>query len=130
MEATRPSRWTLFERAFMILPTILIAAVVWLVASGAEREKIRIEYVRIATAILQQPREEPDRQRIMREWAVAILNKSAPISLSKQQAEALIEGTSRLVWYRDEDWNSNGWVFEDRANSHRPKKLSPSPKPQ
>src|ERR1700738_117368 len=96
MNAIKKDRWMLFERAFIVLPTVLIAAVVWLVTSGAEREKVRLEYVRIATGILQQRAEKPDSQRSMREWAVAVLNKSAPVKLSKQQTDALIDGTSIL----------------------------------
>lgn len=125
---TPQDRWKLYERFLIVLGTLLIPATIWWVASGAEREKLRIEYVRIATAILQQRREEPDNQRIMREWAVAVLNKSSPVSLSKQQADALIEGTSKLASY---DWVSpGGWVHDDDVDSPATKKPSPSPKPQ
>lgn len=127
---TPQDRWKLYDRFLIVLGTLLIPATIWWVTSGAEREKLRLEYVRIAAAILQQRPEEPDSQRIMREWAVAVLNKSSPVSLSKQQAEALIEGTSRLAWYREEAWNYNGWEFDERANSRTAKKPSPSPKPQ
>jgi hypothetical protein len=67
-------RWKLHDRFLIVLGTLLIPATIWWVTSGAEREKLRLEYVRIAAAILQQRREEPDSQRIMREWAVAVLN--------------------------------------------------------
>jgi hypothetical protein len=123
-------RWKLYDRFLIVLGTLLIPVTIWWVTSGAEREKLRLEYVRIAAAILQQRPEEPDSQRIMREWAVAVLNKSAPVSLSRQQAEALIEGTSRLAWYRDEAWNSNGWEFDDKGDAHITKKPSPSPTKQ
>lgn len=66
----------------------------------------------------------------MREWAVAVLNTSSPVTLSKQQAEALIEGTSKLASYGIDDWvHPGGWVYDDDVD--RPtKKPSPSPKPQ
>jgi hypothetical protein len=127
---TPQDRWKLYDRFLIVLGTLLIPATIWWVTSGAEREKLRLEYVRIAAAILQQRPEEPDSQRIMREWAVAVLNKSSPVSLSKDQTEALIEGTSRLAWYRDEEWNSDGWAFDERADPHAVKKSSPSPKSQ
>jgi hypothetical protein len=88
--------WTPFHRFFVILPTVFAALVVWYVMSGSEREKIRLEYVRIAAAILQREADEVESQREMREWAVAILNNSAPVKLSVEQANALIQGTARL----------------------------------
>jgi hypothetical protein len=96
MDGKQTGRWTLFERAFLILPTILVASVVWFVASGTEREKVRLEYVRLASGILRQPAGKADAQRGMREWAVAVLNNSAPVKLSRQQADALIDGTATL----------------------------------
>jgi hypothetical protein len=104
MDTVKKDRWTLFERAFLILPTVLIAVVVWMVTSGAEREKVRLEYVRIASGILQRPVDQANTQRGMREWAVAVLNKSAPIKLSTRQTAALIDGTSTLPVYWTTDY--------------------------
>jgi|GEM_PF-6077893 len=88
--------WKWFERVFVLLPTVVVAAIVWWIAVGSEHEKTSLEYVRIATSILQQPAKQPDTQRSMREWAVAILNNSAPVRLSVEQANELIQGTARL----------------------------------
>lgn len=135
-DTTKNDRWTLFERTFIILPTIFIAAIVWFVTAGAEREKVRLEYVRIATAILQQGPEQPDSQRGMREWAVAVLNKSAPVQLSAEQANALIEGTARLPrsgYFDDQgfDWGGNeGGPGPDEVLKKYGGELSPTPAPQ
>ncbi len=129
MDDQKRDRWKLYERILLVLTTLLIPATVWLVTSGAEREKLRVEYVRIATGILQRRPEEPDSQRNMREWAVAVLNKSSPVKLSEEQAEGLIDGTSRLSSYGYDGWDDSGYGYDDRAASRSAKKPSPRPTP-
>jgi hypothetical protein len=128
---TPQDRWKLYDRFLIVLGTLLIPATIWWVTSGAEREKLRLEYVRIAAAILYQRREEPDSQRIMREWAVAVLNRSSPVTLSKQQADALVDGTSKLAPYGVDDWVYPGpWVYDDDVDPHAAKKPPASQKPR
>jgi hypothetical protein len=97
-DADKKGRWRLFERTVLILPTVLVAIVVWVVTSQAEREKISLEYVRIAVAILK-PEKPTEPQKEMRKWAVQVLNQSAEVKLSPEQAESLIEGVSGLPRY-------------------------------
>src|SRR4051812_15873843 len=110
MNHRKKDYWTIFNQIFVVLPSVLIAIVVWFVMSGSEREKVRLEYVRIATTILQREANEIDSQRGMREWAVAVLNRSAPVRLSEDQAKALMEGTARLPrsGYLDDEGNDWG----------------------
>lgn len=137
MDNEKRDYWTPFHRFFIVLPTVLVALVVWYVMSGSEREKIRLEYVRIAASILQREANEVDSQREMREWAVAVLNKSAPVKLSVEQANALIEGTARLPRsaYLDDqgfDWGGyEGGPSPDEAlRELRAYSPSPNPSPQ
>jgi hypothetical protein len=94
----KKDRWKVFERTVLILPTVLVAIVVWGVTSKAEHEKISLEYVRIAVAILR-PEKPTELQKEMRKWAVQVLNQSAEVKLSPEQAESLIEGSSGLPGY-------------------------------
>jgi hypothetical protein len=87
------------ERIILLVLTPLVAVVLWIVASTSEGARLKLEYVRIATSILQQPIEQPDTRRVMREWAVAILNESSPVRLSPEQSSALIEGRTVLPTY-------------------------------
>lgn len=107
-DAVKKDRWQLFERAILILPTVLIAIVVWLVTSGAERERIRLEYVRVAIAILE-PATPTERQKELRRWAVEVLNKSADVKLSSEQSQSLIDGATALPKVGDYGYNDYGY---------------------
>jgi hypothetical protein len=141
MASARPTQrenaWKWFERVFIVLPTVGVAIVVWWITVGSEHEKTRLEYVRIATTILQQAPKQPDTLRSMREWAVAVLNQTATVKLSPEQIEALIEGTAVLPRSAYEDDNGDyyggfkGGPGPDEAlRELRAYSPSPSPSPR
>lgn len=83
---------------------VLVVFPLWLAVFGyrftksIEENKIRHDYVRIATGILSQKVEPGDvRQRAIREWSVEILKKYSPVELTEEQARDLIEGAARTV---------------------------------
>jgi hypothetical protein len=67
---------------------------VFLTNRSADQDRLRLEYIRVAVAILTAKPAEP--QREMRKWAVEVLNKSAEVKLSAEQSRALIDGISVL----------------------------------
>lgn len=69
-------------------------AIASLNARLAEQERMRLEYIRIAVAVLTAKPTEP--QKVLREWAAEVLNKSAEVKLSTEQLQALIDGTAVL----------------------------------
>jgi hypothetical protein len=104
---------SIVEFVILVIITPAIAATVWYATSSAESARLQLEYVRIATGILQQPAAS-DGQRPMREWAVALLNKSAPVKLSREQMDALIDGKAVLPasgFYDDKgfDYGGSDW---------------------
>lgn len=120
---------TIAEYVILVVLTPVVALVVWLVASSSERGRLQLEYVRIATGILQQS-DTAEAQRPMREWAVALLNKSAPVKLSADQAESLTNGSSTLPPLSDtgggyDTYGSSDW-YSIVPNKRR-RTDSPSP---
>jgi Tfp pilus assembly protein PilF len=66
----------------------------------AERNRVRLEYIRIAVAILN-PAQPTEPQRELRSWAVEVLSKSAEVKLSGDQKRDLINGTSAFPYGTD-----------------------------
>jgi hypothetical protein len=108
----------------LVVFTPALAVTVWYATSTAESEKLQLEYVRIATSILQEP-DNTEAQRPIREWAVALLNKSAPIKLSPTQARALSTGEVTLPYSNYDSYDSYD-LYEYGPRKHR-KPVSPTP---
>lgn len=92
----------------------------------SETARLQLEYVRIATVILQRP-STSDSQRPMREWAVALLNHSAPVKLSPEQVEALTSGAVTLPYSNYDSYGDYGW--NDYREKKRTMPVTPSPTP-
>lgn len=95
----------------------------------AEQDRLRLEYVRIAIALLT-PAKPTEAQKELRGWAVEVLDKSAEVKLSPEQKQNLINGTSALPYGSDYGYGSgygNYYGYTD-VESFTPKP-SATPKP-
>lgn len=79
-----------------VVTTVLVPILVWLVTSSNERNRIKQDYVRIAVGILQPPKESQPPQKELRRWAVQLIQDSAPVKLSADAVESLVNGESNL----------------------------------
>jgi hypothetical protein len=113
------------EFLILVVFTPAVALTLWYVTSRSEIARLRLEYVRIATAILAQV-DSPESQRPMREWAVALLNDSAPVKLSFTQAESLVNGSSTLTVT---EWTGSAYGTYYYDDTRKKKVGSPSPTP-
>ena len=68
---------------------LLIAFFGWIVQSKISSESVKKDYVQMAVNILTSTA-EPDRE--LREWAVAVLDKNAPVPFSTELRARLTEG--------------------------------------
>ena len=85
----------------LLVTTFILPSAVWLVTSYSDRERIRLEYVRIAVSVLQPTPDPQAPKRELRTWAVMLIQDSAPVKLSPEAVQSLIEGTSSF------DYNYN-----------------------
>jgi hypothetical protein len=67
---------------------------------SAEQDRLRLEYVRVAIALLT-PAKPTEAQKELRGWAVELLDKSAEVKLSAEQKQNLINGTSAFPYGTD-----------------------------
>jgi hypothetical protein len=91
------------------------------VAERAEQQRLRLEYIRVAVAIL--TAKPIESQREMRRWAVDVLNNSADVKLSAQQSQELIDGFS--VLYGTDYGYGNGYGTDYRYGPQL--QVSPTP---
>jgi hypothetical protein len=80
----------------------------WLITSTIESSKLDSEYVKIALGILSAKEKQADgkpveltaEEKVLRQWAVRLLNKKSPESFTKEEQEALLQkqGLLRLEW--------------------------------
>ena len=113
------------DRLIRWMPTfvtgIFIPLAVWLVTSYSDRERVRQEYVRIAVAVLQPTANLQQPQKELRKWAVDLIQDSAPIKLSPEAMQTLIEGTSSFHYgssYGNGGLGGSGGNGPDENNGH------------
>lgn len=70
---------------------IVIAIVGWWVQSSVSNEGIKKDYVQMAIGILKDSDKQKDEE--MRKWAVAVLDKNAPVPFSRDLREKLEKGS-------------------------------------
>ena len=96
MNTERSHLWHRLEPTALLLTVILVPLSVWWVTSNSEREKLHLEYVRLAIGVLQPTEKDKHPQKELRGWAVQILQDSSPVKLSATATQALIDGESNL----------------------------------
>lgn len=80
----------------------------WLVTSTIESSKLDSEYVKVALGVLAakekqadgKPTELSPEDKVLRQWAVRLLNKKSPEPFTKEEQEALLQkpGLLRVEW--------------------------------
>jgi hypothetical protein len=80
----------------------------WLITTSVETSKLDSEYVKIALGVLAAKEKGPDGkvveptsdEKVLKHWAVRLLNKKSPEKFTKEEQEALLQspGIVRLEW--------------------------------
>ncbi|MFZ4287534.1 hypothetical protein [Variovorax sp. HJSM1_2] len=69
---------------------LLVALFGWLIQQQLASQTVSRDYVQLAVSILKEPKKEDDQQ--LREWAVELLNRHAPIKLGESVSQKLQAG--------------------------------------
>ena len=88
--AEREQTW---HRISGLLIAVVVGVGTWAVTYITENAKTNLQYVELAVGILQA---DSKADRALREWAVELIQESAPVRLSDAAATSLIEGRANL----------------------------------
>ena len=115
MNTEKPHLWHRME------PTILLVGVfislgVWCVTWYSERQKLHLEYVRLAVGLLHPTQADKRPQVELRAWAVDVLQDSARVKLPEKAKQLLIEGEANF----GSDF-SNNYGYSVPLESAKPK---------
>jgi cell wall-associated NlpC family hydrolase len=75
--------------SLLALPIVLALAGFW-VQKSLQEQQIRRDYVSLAVSMLAPKKEgEKETPQVLRSWAIALLNETAPVKLTQEQAISL-----------------------------------------
>jgi hypothetical protein len=80
----------------MLLVPIAIAGFGWMIQSSIAQQSVSKDYVNLAIQILQKP-ENATKDPGLKRWAVALLNKTAPVELDQSTGDRLASGELSLT---------------------------------
>jgi hypothetical protein len=80
----------------MLLVPIAIAGFGWMIQSSIAQQSVSKDYVNLAIQILQKP-EKAAKDPGLKRWAVALLNKTAPVELDQSTGDRLASGELSLT---------------------------------
>lgn len=86
--------------AVLVATVVIPAAIAW-TNVRSEEQKLKLEYVRVAISVLQEPPPPrppdgaplPHPKANLREWAVTVLNQSSPVPIKEDVRFKLIDGS-------------------------------------
>jgi hypothetical protein len=78
---------------------VAFSVVVFVLTANHNSAQVKREYIQIALSILSQEVNSQPEKEPMRKWAADILDKWSPISLTRDQKDALIKGVARINRY-------------------------------
>jgi hypothetical protein len=80
---------------------IAIAAIGWLIQSSLNQQSVSKDYVTLVIQILERKSENPVEDRDLKKWAVALLNRTAPVELDQSTGNKL--ANSELILEKPPD---------------------------
>lgn len=101
-------KWLLGSQIFAAIAIPIVLAVVgFFVQKAIQGETIKRDYVNLAVTLLApQKKDDPEKSKELRKWAIRLLNDSSPVKLTTPESEALLNEGLPKFSFGTRNWKS------------------------